>query len=48
MTDDERKEQLEAAEIIKREYPEYSRQVDQCLKDGSDLVEFLSVLNSFY
>ena len=37
----------EALEILKKEWPEYSRQTEQNLKDGKSLVEWLSVLESF-
>ena len=37
----------EALEILQREWPEYSRQTEQNLKDGNSLVEWLSILESF-
>ncbi len=40
-------EQLEAFLRILEEYPEYTRSAIQIAKDGMDLVEFLSVLDSY-
>lgn len=41
-------EQLEAFLRILEEYPTFTREAIQTAKDGEDLVEFLSVLDSFY
>ena len=40
--------QQEALEVIKAEYPEFTKNAEQWIKDGRDLVEFLSWLESFY
>lgn len=42
------KEQQEAFERIKTEFPAYTKQAEQDMKDGKDLTELLAVLDSFY
>lgn len=41
-------EQEKALERIKEEYPDLLKQAEQILKEGGDVKEFLSVLDSFY
>lgn len=37
----------EALEILRKEWPEYNKATDQTIKDGGDLVDWLSILESF-
>ena len=37
----------EALEILRKEWPEYNAQTEQNIKDGSNLVEWLLILESF-
>ncbi len=37
----------EALEILRKEWPDYSERTEQALKAGCDMVEWLSVLDSF-
>ena len=48
LTVEERMTQQEAMEVIKAEYPEFTKDAEQWVQDGQDLVEFLSWLESFY
>ncbi len=41
-------DQIDALKQIAEEYPEFLSQAIQDIKDGIDLNELLSVLNSFY
>ena len=38
----------EALDRIKREYPEFTEQAEQDIKDGLSVKGFLSILDSFY
>ena len=40
--------QEEALQRVLKEYPEFAADALQILKDNGDLVEFLSMLDSFY
>ncbi len=40
--------QEQALQRIVTEYPEFIKTAIQMIKDGEDLAEFLSVLDSFY
>lgn len=38
----------EALEIIKAEYPEFTKDAEQMIKDGTSVAQMLSTLESFY
>lgn len=48
MQQDKTATQEEALKRIVQEYPEFTKQAMQDIKDGQDLNELLSTLDSFY
>ena len=47
-TEVDRMTEQEALEIIKAEYPEFTKHAEQSIKDGESVVQLLSMLESFY